>query len=344
MKTEHNAAAYLLGMHGDPWAIHAERMQGYLNTLIVSDMSAEEIEKRTGPCAVFFFGEDGPEAGFDLRRQSALGDQTIAEIVEKEVERLAAMPGMRRAAKAVAVMRLLGPITQRAGLLTAFFGGTSTEKFAEAFDALMENPGIGGIVVDIDSPGGEVSGTPELSEHIFQSRGRKPVVGVANTWAASGAFFTGTAFDELVVTPSGEVGSVGVMAVHTDVSGMLEQDGVKRTVISAGAYKTERSPYAPLSDEAREEIQRMVDHHNGVFEAAVAKHRGVTVNHVQKNFGQGRMVRPKEAVAAGMADRVATLDQTIQRMQRRLGARATARAEAAARDAELRELELGGKS
>ncbi len=297
-KSEHNAAAYVLATHGDPWAIDVGRMKGYLNTLIVSDMSAEEIEARTGPSAT-------------------------------------------RMAKTVVVMRLTGPITQRASLFSAFFGGTSTEKFRAEFDAMNHNHAIGGIVVDIDSPGGTVAGVPELAEHIFATK-QKPIVGVANTWAASAAFWIASAFDSLNVAPSGEVGGVGVVAMHTDVSAMAEAAGVKVTLISAGTHKVEGNPHEPLGDEARAQIQRGVDHFHGRFEAALAKNHGIKVNAVQKTFGQGRMVRAKEAVAAGMAARVATLDQTIERMQRRLGARATARAEAVARDAELRELELGG--
>jgi signal peptide peptidase SppA len=203
----------------------------------------------------------------------------------------------------------------------------------------MANPNIGAVVVDIDSPGGEVSGLEELATKIYKYRGTKPMVAVANTWAASAAYRIGTAFDELDVTPSGEIGSIGTYTKHTDYSKMLEKEGVETTIVSAGEFKAEFNPYEPLSEAAKAELQASVDHYNGMFVKAVAKHRGVTVATVKKDFGRGRMIRAKDAVELGMADRVATLEETIRRVGGMLSSRAKARADHARRKAELEELE-----
>jgi ClpP class serine protease len=178
-----------------------------------------------------------------------------------------------------------------------------------------------------------------LAAKIFKARATKPTIGVANTSAASAAYRLGTAFGELVVTPSGEVGSIGTWSMHRDYSEMLEREGVKVTIISAGEFKTEFNPYEPLSEAAKVEEQASVDHYSGMFVAAIAKHRGVTAAVVKKDFGQGRMIRAKEAVQLGMADRVATLEETIRRVGGMLSGRARARADHARRDEELRKLE-----
>lgn len=139
---------------------------------------------------------------------------------------------------------------------------------------------------------------------------------IANHLAASAAYWIGSAADELVVTPSGEVGAIGVFAAHEDISKSLEMEGIAISLISAGKYKTEGNPYEPLSDEARAAIQAEVDGYYDMFVKAVARNRGVKPADVRGGFGEGRVVRAQQAVSLGMADRIATLDETIERLQR----------------------------
>ena len=221
----------------------------------------------------------------------------------------------------IAVLPIFGTIVPRADLFSEFSGGTSAELLARKFRSLVNDPNVGAIVLDVDSPGGAVSGVDEVASEIFKARGKKPIVAVANHLAASAAYWIATAADELVVTPSGEVGSIGVFAAHQDISGAMEQEGIKVSFISAGKYKVEANPYEPLSDEARAAIQSRVDEYYGMFTAAVARHRGVKASEVRGGFGEGRTVGAKEAVSLGMADRVATLDDTIQDLTRRRGKR-----------------------
>jgi signal peptide peptidase SppA len=162
-----------------------------------------------------------------------------------------------------------------------------------------------------------VTGVDELSKMIYDARGSKPIVAVANHLMASAAYWIGTAADELVVTPSGEVGSIGVFAAHQDVSAAMEKEGVKTTLISAGKYKTEGNPFEPLTDEAHASIQARVDDYYSMFTKAVARNRGVNVADVRGGFGEGRVVGAQQAVSLGMADRVATLDDVISGLTRR---------------------------
>ena len=215
---------------------------------------------------------------------------------------------------AVAVLPLLGVLSQRMNMFTEISAGTSTERFASAFRAAIADEGVNAIVIDIDSPGGTVMGTPELAAEIFAARGRKQVVAVANGLAASAAFWIGSAASEFVASPSGMVGAIGVIAEHLDVSGFEERAGVKTTLISAGKFKTEGHPFGPLEDEARAAIQADVDHVFEMFVKAVAKGRGINANAVRADFGEGRMVMAEEAKRLGMIDRVETLEAVIARL------------------------------
>lgn len=228
---------------------------------------------------------------------------------------------------AVAVIPVVGTLIPRGDMLLESSGAVSAQRVTAGFRAALADQQVGSIVLDIDSPGGSVAGIEELAGEIYAARGQKPIVAVANTLAASAAYWLAAAAGELVVSPSAEVGSIGVFAAHTDLSAAYEQAGVKMTLVAAGKYKTEGSPYAPLDDAARAAIQGRVNDYYDAFTKAVARGRGVNVADVRGGFGEGRVVGAKEAVKLGMADRVDTLDGTIARLMKG-GGRGAARAEA----------------
>jgi ClpP class serine protease len=126
----------------------------------------------------------------------------------------------------------------------------------------------------------------------------------------------GAQASEFYVTPSGQVGSIGVFSAHEDISALQEKEGRKISLISAGKYKVEGNPFEPLGEEAKAETQRVVNSYYDMFLGAVAKGRGVPLDNVRKGFGQGRMVLPKEAVAEGMVNDVATFDEALSRALR----------------------------
>jgi signal peptide peptidase SppA len=216
---------------------------------------------------------------------------------------------------AVAVLPLYGIISQRMSMMDEIStGGTSTENFSQQFAALMNDASVGAIIINVDSPGGSVYGIQELGDQIFAARGQKKVVAVANSLAASAAYWLATCAEDLYVTPGGEVGSVGVYGAHEDYSKMLDEMGVKTTLISAGKYKTEGNPYEPLSAEAQAYMQSRVDDYYGAFVKTLARNRKTSQDNVRTGFGQGRCLGADDAVKAGMADEVATLDQVIAKL------------------------------
>ena len=226
---------------------------------------------------------------------------------------------------AVAVIPVFGVIAQRMNLMSAFSGGTSTEALGRQIQQAVSDPDVSAIVLNVDSPGGSVFGVAELADALFQARGQKPIVAVANSLMASAAYWIASQADEIVATPGGQAGSIGVIAMHEDWSKAEEQEGVGVTLVTAGKHKGEMHPHAPLSDEDRAALQAGVDSYYAMFVKAVARGRGVQAAAVRSGYGEGRVLGAVEAKAAGLVDRIATLDETIARLAgggRRSGARA----------------------
>ena len=213
----------------------------------------------------------------------------------------------------VAVIPIFGLLSHRAHMVRDLSGpgGTSTELTSHALQQALANPEVSSIVLDVSSPGGSVEGVLELAAEIRAGRAQKPIVAVANAMAASGAYWIASQATELAVTPSGAVGSIGVYGIHRNEAKALEAAGIELTVVSAGRCKTEGFPTGPLSDEARDYRQGQVNAIYERFLGDVAVGRGVQVDRVRDTFGEGRMVLADEAVARGMADRVATLGEVI---------------------------------
>ena len=256
--------------------------------------------------------------------------QTIGELVaahnagerlsREEIEaRISAGPGQGGGydvAGGVAVIPISGVITPRASLFSDVSGGTSVEGLRNSFRDALAARDVRAILFDVNSPGGAVNLVPELAGDIREARGEKPIVAQANTLMASAAYWLSSQADEVYVTPSGNVGSIGVFGVHTDISDAEAQAGRKTTLISAGKFKTEASPYGPLNPEAREHLQGLVNASYELFVDGVAEARGATAEAVRSGYGQGRVLEPKAALAAGLVDGVQTFEQTARNLMR----------------------------
>lgn len=238
----------------------------------------------------------------------------------------------------IAVLPITGVIAHRMAMVQDVSGpgGTSTEGFKRQLEAALNDESVSAIVLDIDSPGGTVSGVAELAQFIYESRGQKKIIAVANSLAASAAYWIAAAADEVVVTPTGDVGSIGVFTVHVDQSALDEATGLKFTMIAAGKYKVEGHSHAALDEEAEAALQARVDDFYSMFTKDVGKYRGVPAAKVRSGFGEGRIVRARQAVELGMADRVATLDEVLVKLGAKRGGARTPMAAAAAADAQPR--------
>jgi capsid assembly protease len=213
----------------------------------------------------------------------------------------------------VAVIPLTGVITPQGSLLSFLFGGApgGLLTFREQLDAAMASSDVSSILLDVDSPGGLVDQVPETAAAVRAASAVKNVVAIADTKMLSAAYWIASQASEVVVTPSGYAGSVGVYRVHVDESGLNEQLGLKVTYVSAGKYKTEGNPDEPLDDAAREAWQAAVDDLYGQFVGDIALGRKTSVEAVRAGFGEGRSLGAQRAVEAGLADRVATFDDVL---------------------------------
>jgi signal peptide peptidase SppA len=153
----------------------------------------------------------------------------------------------------------------------------------------------------IDSPGGSVLGLPETADVIHAANRIKPVRAFVTGIAASAAYWLGSQASTITLTPSGEVGSVGVLDISVDVSKALESSGIKVNAVSSTPEKIERAPFHPLSDDARANMQAGVNRWYGDFLGAVRRGRGARVAQ-SSNYGGGRMLSSREALTAGMVD------------------------------------------
>jgi capsid assembly protease len=245
-------------------------------------------------------------------RAAAAAAQLRADLPMPAPQAARTLPTSKKGGGMVAVIPIQGAIEKRSSFFSWFFGGgCSTDALTDQIRQAVADPNVSAIVLDVDSPGGDVSGIDELASEIYQARKQKPITAVSNAMMCSAAYYLGAQASEVLASPSSLTGSIGVYTTHEDDSQYLDNVGVKFTLISHGVNKTEGNSYEPLSDDARDHLQEMVDSFGQSFEKAVARGRGVKADEVQKKFGQGRAFTAQKAVKLGLADRVGTLDDAL---------------------------------
>lgn len=210
----------------------------------------------------------------------------------------------------VAIIPVAGPLFPRANMFTNISGATSTETLAQDIQQALGDPQTQSIVLDIDSPGGQVGGISELSDLIYQARGRIPITAFISGMGASAAYWIASAADEIVVSDTALAGSIGVV-MAADVS-----KNPNRVEIVSSRAPLKRADLS--SDDGRNNIQKIVNRLEDVFIASVARNRSVNIEDVAADFGQGGLLVGADAVAAGMADRVSTFESVIAGLSGRL--------------------------
>jgi signal peptide peptidase SppA len=279
-------SAIVRAVYGSAWAIMPEKLKAIAAFLQL---------KVSG-------GSAAPEIIAVIRSEN--------EIAAARMQQLSAdKPG------SVAVLPLYGIINQRYAGDFSGPQGTSVQQFTQQFRQAINDPNVKAVVIDVDSPGGTVSGVDELATEIYNARksSGKKITAVSNCLCASAAYWLASQCNEVVVSPTSLTGSIGVYQLHEDDSTALENMGVKISLISAGKYKTEGNPYEPLDEEARGAMKGMVDDFYSMFTKAVARGRNASVKAVQNGYGEGRILTAADAVKEGLADRIGTLDDVLQK-------------------------------
>lgn len=251
-------------------------------------------------------------------RMHARGDRLSPDEVRAQVDAASAAAGPRGGARtvgAVGVIPVYGVILPRANIMSEYSGGATIAALRESFRDALADDAIGTILFDVDSPGGYTDGVDELAQEIREARGQgKAIVAISNYLMASAALYLMSGADEIVASPSSEVGWVGCVQVHQEFSRALDAEGVTTNILRDPAGKYGGNAYEPLSDKARDEIMAVISERSAQFHVAVAKGRGVTVAKVKSDFGQGGGMTATRAKAVGMVDRVESFDDTIRRL------------------------------
>jgi signal peptide peptidase SppA len=215
---------------------------------------------------------------------------------------------------AIAVIPIKGVIAPRMNMFSEISGGATFEALGQQVEDAARDPNVKTIVLDVDSPGGNVAGATVFHQQVAAANKQKPVIGQVQYTGASAAYWALAACEEIVAAPESLVGSIGVFALHDAIGEALARRGIKREVMSAGKYKAEGVDGGALSPEARAHVQGLIDGAYGRFVGDVARGRGVTPAAVRDGFGEGRVVDAEQALALGMIDRIATLQDTLARV------------------------------
>lgn len=231
---------------------------------------------------------------------------------ENEAARIDPRTERRVASQAggVAVIPVRGVIIPRPNIFEMFGLATSAQTIGQSVHVAMDDPEIKAVVMHVNSPGGVVSGVPELAGELRGLRGRKPIVAHADYLMASAAYWIASSADEIIASPSAMVGSVGVYGMHIDQSGWLEQMGLKVTLIADPDEKVEGNSFEPLSQSAQAHIQKLVSNDLNMFRADVAAGRSMKAADIADSWA--RIYQPREALAMGMIDKIRPLSETLQ--------------------------------
>jgi signal peptide peptidase SppA len=209
----------------------------------------------------------------------------------------------------IAVVPITGPIFRYANLFTNISGATSTQVLATDIRAALDDPSVRSIVLEIDSPGGEAAGINELAQMIYDARALKPIKAYISGVGASAAYWIASAASQIIVDPTSLLGSIGVVMSVTDTVDRDAKAGVRNIDIVSSQSPNKRPDLR--SDSGRAQMQTLVDSMAAVFIQSIARNRGVTPNTVANKFGKGGMLVGAEAVRAGMADGLGSLEGLI---------------------------------
>lgn len=223
-------------------------------------------------------------------------------------------PGSRRTDTrgSVAIIPIIGSIVPRGGYFSSWSSAASIATIAKDLSVAIEDPTVSAIVLNIDSPGGDITGVSELATYIYESRGKKPIVAYVYGLGASAAYWIATAAGRIVAADTSEVGSIGVVSTYTDWSEWDKKNGLNEIEIVSSQSPKKR--LSPSSVAGRAEVQRVVDDLADIFISAVARYRGVTSDKVVSDFGEGGVMVASRALSAGMIDEVGSLEKILSQL------------------------------
>lgn len=211
-------------------------------------------------------------------------------------------------ANGIAIIPVTGTLINRFG--SSYSSLTGYNFITQMAKLAVADEDVKGVVYDVNSYGGEAAGCFECSQTLYELRGTKPMIAVVDSNSYSAGYAIASAADRIYVIPSGGAGSVGVVCMHMDMSGFLEQIGIKVTFIFSGEHKVDGNSYEPLPDDVKANYQARVDKSRLQFATLVAQNRGLDVQAVMDTEAQ--CYRAEDALALGLIDAIATPEMAMQ--------------------------------
>ncbi|NOR64558.1 MAG: hypothetical protein GQ468_00910 [Candidatus Scalindua sp.] len=243
----------------------------------------------------------------------ALGEMVIQGYLQNTPDQLHGEPGDRSLSQKennIGVLDISGALVAHTTVGPSGSGPLSYEEISDDFDAMMDDPRIDTIIGRFDTPGGAASQNMDLSDKIFRARGKgKQLIAMVDDRAYSAGFAIASAFDQIWVTRTSGVGSVGVVSFHVDQSGFNEKQGVKIEYIYAGSKKIAGNPHEALTEEARTEFQGEVNRLYDLFTQTVARNLGMDLKEVKAT--EAGSFYGEAAITAGFAHRMGTFNELI---------------------------------
>lgn len=219
------------------------------------------------------------------------------------------LPSVQITESGIGILPVSGPLFHSASPLMRFMGASTYGDLSAGLRALVADPMVKHIVLNVNSGGGSVNGAFDFADEVHAARERKPITAIVDEHAYSAAYAIASGANRVVLSRTGGVGSIGVIARHVDQSAALEKEGIKVTAIYKGDHKNDFDPSQPLSDEARKNIQAQVNDTYDLFVNTVARNRGLDAAAVRDT--QADTYVGEKAVAAGLADSVMTPAEAI---------------------------------
>lgn len=219
-------------------------------------------------------------------------------------------------ATGIAILPIIGSMAHRSDNVSPMSGLVGYTAIHNTLTDYLHAPNIRGVLLDVDSPGGEVAGMSELADLIAEFGQDKPIYAIANSMMCSAAYWLCSGATRIYAAPNAMVGSIGVVTAHVDRSKELEKRGQKVTLIHAGKHKVEGNPYEALPDDVRAGVQARVDHLYSQFVATVAERRGLEEKAVRNT--EAGVFSPETASEIGLIDGVATFGEALRALQSRV--------------------------
>lgn len=253
-----------------------------------------------------FFSALGKEIGVTSinipQDDAVLSSEAMTDVTASYMEEGKRPPRFYQVRDGIAILPVTGTLVHKLGAMRPFSGMTGYDGITARLSQAVADPSVRGILLDIDSPGGQVDGAFDCADMIQRLGKEKPVWALTNDMACSAAMLLASACSRRLVTQTGRMGSVGVLMVHSSNAGYLKKEGVEITMIFSGSHKVDGNPYEKLPEDVRVEFQSKIDATRQMFAQKVAAFTGMSLQAVLDT--EAEIYSGEEAVSIGFAAEV----------------------------------------